>query len=128
FLQKANEEEKWNMDLGEVARIWRGGCIIRSALLPYFQRALGNDQVMAKAAKEQILERFTGESQRDWRRTVNYAVSRGVAVPAMSASLSYYDALRAENLPQNLIQAQRDFFGAHTFERKDRGGKFHAEW
>jgi len=128
MLQKVNEEEKWGIDLSEVARIWRGGCIIRSALLPRFQRALGKDQSAAKAAKEALLERFRGERQRDWRRAVQFAQSRGVAVPAMSASLNYFDSLRSNKLPQNLIQAQRDFFGAHTFEREDKKNTFHADW
>jgi len=128
LLEWANKEKKWGMDLGEVARIWSGGCIIRSALLKRFQNALGKDQAAAKAAKDGLIERFQGERQLDWRRAVTYASSRGIAVPAMSASLSYFDALRSEKLPQNLIQAQRDFFGAHTFERVDKKGVFHEEW
>ena len=128
LIKRANEEKGWGMDLSEVARIWRGGCIIRSVILKRFQNALGKDQSKAKAAKEGIIERFKEERQLDWRRAVTFASSRGVAVPAMSASLSYFDALRAENLPQNLIQAQRDFFGAHTFERTDKKGTFHEEW
>ncbi|MBU2213039.1 NADP-dependent phosphogluconate dehydrogenase [Patescibacteria group bacterium] len=128
LIKYANEEKGWGMDLSEVARIWRGGCIIRSVQLKRFQNALGSTQSIAKSAKEAILERFKGERQLDWRRAVTFASSRGIAVPALSASLSYFDALRAEKLPQNLIQAQRDFFGAHTFERTDMKGVFHSEW
>ncbi|MBU0766506.1 NADP-dependent phosphogluconate dehydrogenase [Patescibacteria group bacterium] len=126
LIEKANEAKGWNIDMSEVARIWRGGCIIRSSQLKRFQKAMSSD---SKAAREAILERFNGgDRQLDWRRAITFASSRGVAVPAMSASLSYFDSLRSEKLPQNLIQAQRDFFGAHTFERTDRKGVFHSEW
>jgi len=128
LIEKANEEKGWNIEMSEVARIWRGGCIIRSVLLKRFQKALGKNQGSAKAAKEAILERFNGDRQLDWRRAVTFASSRGVPVPAMVASLNYFDALRTEKLPQNLIQAQRDFFGAHTFERTDKKGAFHVVW
>jgi len=108
LIKRASEEEGWNIDLSEVARIWRGGCIIRSNLLPRFQQAFGKDQAAAKAAKKEIMERFGSDRQRDWRRAVVFAQSRGVAVPALAASLNYFDALRAERLPSSLIQAQRE--------------------
>ena len=127
LLMRASEQEDWNLNLGDVARIWRGGCIIRSPLLPLFQAALGSDQRSAKAAKESILAMLGGTAQLDWRRAVTFAQSRGVPVPALSASLSYIDSLRADRLPQNLIQAQRDFFGAHGFERTDTEGQFHIK-
>ena len=128
LMQRAAEREGWKIDLSEVARIWRGGCIIRSALLPLFQEQYGADRSAAKTAFAAVKERFAGEKQRDWRRVVVIAASRGVPVPAFSASLHAYDAYRSERLPQNLIQAQRDFFGAHTYERVDKKGVFHTEW
>ena len=128
LIGRANEKEGWGMDLSEVARIWRGGCIIRSVFLKRLQAAHVRDVRAAESAKEKILERFAGERQRDWRCIVTYAASRGIPVPAMAASLSYFDALRAESLPQNLIQALRDYFGAHGFERVDREGIFHGVW
>ena len=117
LIKKASEENNWNIDLGEVARIWRGGCIIRSAFLKELQGQNGN-----------ISAHFEGEKQLDWRKTVAIGTGRGIPLPAMTASLSYYDSLRRERLPQNLIQAQRDFFGAHTYERIDKEGTFHTEW
>ena len=121
LMERAAKQEGWKIDLGEVARIWRGGCIIRSALLPLFQ-------MWNEAAFEDIKKCFAGEKQRDWRRAVVIAGSRGIPIPALSASLHAYDAYRSERLPQNLIQAQRDFFGAHTYERIDKEGTFHTEW
>jgi len=128
LLARASEEEQWNLAMGQVARIWCGGCIIRSPLLELFQAALGEDQRSAKAAKESILAKLSGTAQLDWRRAVTHAQSRGVPVPALSASLAYVDALRADRLPQNLIQAQRDFFGAHGYERRGTEGQFHTQW
>jgi 6-phosphogluconate dehydrogenase len=128
LLKKASEDEEWNLNLSEVARIWRGGCIIRSTMLPLFQRAYGSDTKEAKAAKEAILERFDGNRQYEWRHTVDLGTSRGIPLPALCASLAYYDSIRRDWLPQNLTQAQRDYFGAHGFERIDKKGSFHTDW
>jgi 6-phosphogluconate dehydrogenase len=125
LIHRASEEYKWNIDLSEVARIWRGGCIIRSVLLPIFQRAFADDGDKDRAA---LMDRFSGKRQEHWRRLLTLAVSNGIPTPAMSASLAYYDTYRREKLPQNLIQAQRDLFGAHTFKRTDKEGVFHANW
>jgi 6-phosphogluconate dehydrogenase len=122
LLAAVSSEEQWNLNLGEIARIWRGGCIIRSAFLKKLQAAY------VKNRSEEILLRFQGDRQLDWRRAITTAIGRGIPVPAMAASLAYYDALRRERLPQNLIQAQRDFFGAHGYERMDHEGMFHTEW
>src|SRR3989344_8838011 len=111
----ASEQEKWNLNISEIARIWRGGCIIRSALLPTVQEMFKGDKKAALAVRE----RFAGERQLEWRKAVSLGVLRGIPLPAMSASLSYFDAYRLAWLPQNLIQAQRDFFGAHGFEWLD---------
>jgi len=128
LMKKASEEYKWNLDLGEIARIWRGGCIIRSAYLAKLQAAYGTDKRAATAANEAVMERFQGNRQQDFRVLLQLTASRGVPTPALSASLNYYDAYRKERLPQSVIQAQRDFFGAHTFERTDRKGTFHSSW
>lgn len=128
LLTGADAEEKWGLRMSEIARVWRGGCIIRSALLRHFQSAMSPDAGQQQAGMDALSERFHGERQLDWRRVVDLATSRGIPVPAMAASLTYYDALRAHRLPQSLIQAQRDFFGAHQFTRTDREGSFHEEW
>lgn len=120
LLGAATTTEHWNLPISEIARIWSGGCIIRSALLPLFQKAFRN-----KVKETCIIDRFRGEKQRAWRTLMQYAVGKGIAVPALSSSLAYYDAVRSARLPQNLIQAQRDFFGAHGFERLDKPGTFH---
>lgn len=128
LMKKASEEYKWNLDLGEIARIWRGGCIVRSAYLAKLQAAYGKDKRAATAAYEAVMERFRGNRQQDFRVLLQLTASRGVPTPAFSASLNYYDSYRKERLPQNVIQAQRDFFGAHSFERTDKKGTFHASW
>lgn len=119
LLKGARDHEKWDLDLNEVARIWQGGCIIRSSLLPKFRAAHG---------REVLLSRFKGERQYHFRHIVDLGTSRGIPLPAMCASLSYYDSLKRKWLPQNLTQAQRDYFGAHGFERTDKKGDFHEEW
>ncbi|MBI2635905.1 NADP-dependent phosphogluconate dehydrogenase [Candidatus Peregrinibacteria bacterium] len=128
LMEKASSVEGWNLHLGEVARIWRGGCIIRSAFLEKLQRAYGKNTATAAAASKEIFSRFAGSRQKQWRRLIGLATDRGVPTPALSASLWFYDSLRRERLPQNLIQAQRDYFGSHGFHRTDRPGTFHADW
>ncbi len=124
MIRKASEDYGWNINLSEVARIWRGGCIIRSTLLPVFQAALsGSDD-----GQLALMDRFAGKRQEHWRRLLTLAVSQGVPTPAMSASLAYFDTYRRDTLPQNLIQAQRDLFGAHTYKRNDKDGIFHSDW
>jgi len=122
LMKTVSEEKGWNLNLSEIARIWRGGCIIRSSYLNKLQHAYNqNDSKI-------ILDQFEGERQLDWRRVVAIGTGRGIPLPAMTSALAYYDALRREKLPQNLIQAQRDFFGAHTYERIDKKGSFHTNW
>lgn len=128
LMKVASHEHEWSVDLSECARIWRGGCIIRSDLLPEYQHAFSSDSAAAKAAHDEIISRFQGEKQTNWRQVVELGVARGISLPAMSASLMYFDSLQRDKLPQSLVQAQRDFFGAHTFERTDKDGKFHVEW
>lgn len=128
-LQLVSEVSKasspaWNLNVSEICRIWRGGCIIRSGMVEWYQRVFGGDREAGLA----IRARFDGERQIQWRHVVALGAFSGIPLPAMSASLSYYDAYRTERLPQNLIQAQRDFFGAHGYERMDKEGMFHTRW
>ena len=125
LIARASAEEKWGIDLAEVARIWRGGGVIRSVLLRDFQSAMSAEA--QSGAKDPILRRFSAGQQR-WRAALMLGTARGVPMPAPAASLAYYDSARRPRLPQNLIQAQRDFFGAHTFARVDKEGVFHADW
>lgn len=124
LIAAASTAEKWNLDLAEICRIWRGGCIIRSALLPQYQAIFSGDQ----AAAEGIRSLFDKEGQLRWRHVVALGALHAIPLPAMSASLSYYDAYRTARLPQNIIAAQRDLFGAHGYERLDKEGAFHTEW
>jgi 6-phosphogluconate dehydrogenase len=128
LLAAASKAENWNLDLSEISRVWRGGCIIRSELLKQFQWLYGADPVRVASAKQTLFGRFAGQPQADWRRTVQIGIQRGIPLPAMTASLAWFDAYRSPKLPQNLIQAQRDLFGAHTYERLDKPGVFHSEW
>ena len=116
--------------LGEVARIWRGGCIIRARFLQSIQAAYRAEQSLPNLLLDPQLGGFLQAHQSGWRRVVALAAERGVPVLAMAASLSYFDSYRRASLPQNLTQAQRDLFGAHTFERTDKpaGVWFHHDW
>lgn len=129
-LQKASEEFGWNLNLTSIARMWRAGCIIRSAFLNEIAEAYEAEVkpahlLLAPYFKEEMKEVFTG-----WKRMVTYALTEGLPVPAFSAALNYFYSLASEKLPANMIQAQRDYFGAHTFERTDepRGKFFHEDW
>lgn len=128
LLRSADEEYGFGLRMNQIAGIWRAGCIIRAAFLNDITAAM-NDQpdlpnlLMAERFKDAVNER-----QVAWRRVVKTAVDHGVPVPGISGSLAYYDAYRTARLPANLIQAQRDYFGAHTYERLDKEGTFHTEW
>ena len=128
LLNKASILNDYKLDLGETARIWKGGCIIRAAFLNKIKKAYDeNDKLpnllLAPEFKQTILDR-----QEAWREVVATAAKVGIPVPAFSASLDYFDSYRREQLPQNLTQAQRDYFGAHTYQRTDKEGIFHTEW
>lgn len=124
LMSTANKEEGWNLNLSEIARIWRGGCIIRSGTVELFQMMAAGD----KKAYEELMNFATPERQKSLRTVSTIAIANGIPVPAFNAAITSYDAYRTARLPQNLIQAQRDFFGAHTFERTDKAGTFHANW
>ena len=128
LIGKASQTFDYNIDLGETARIWKGGCIIRAGFLNKIKHAFdenGNlaNLLLAPEFKQTILDR-----QDAWREVIAMAAQTGIPVPAFSASLDYFDSYRRDRLPQNLTQAQRDYFGAHTYERVDKAGTFHTEW
>lgn len=127
-LTDASNEYKYGLNLETVARIWRGGCIIRAAMLENFRQAYQNNPALPNLLLDPALASTLQAAQEGIRKVVAAAVSSGIPVPAMSASLAYFDAYRSARLPLNLVQAQRDFFGSHTYERTDRAGIFHTDW
>jgi 6-phosphogluconate dehydrogenase len=128
LLKTASDEYKYNLNLAAIAKIWRAGCIIRARLLNLITQAYTRNRDLPNLLVDKEFQHAVQSRQEAWRLTVKTAVELGVPLPAMSASLAYFDAYRSERLPANLIQAQRDFFGAHTFERIDKPGIFHADW
>ncbi|HEX8833462.1 MAG TPA: NADP-dependent phosphogluconate dehydrogenase [Abditibacteriaceae bacterium] len=128
LLRAASDQHDWDLSLGNIATIWRGGCIIRAKFLNRITEAYGRDTKLQNLMLDPFFTQALEQSQAGWRRVVSTAVEAGIAVPALSASLAYFDSYRAERLPQNLLQAQRDYFGAHTYERTDQEGTFHTEW
>lgn len=128
LLKKASVEYGYNMDLGTIAKIWRAGCIIRARLLNDITSAFNRNKDLPNLLVDDVFRESVKTRQESWRFVIRTAIESGIPVPAMSASLAYYDSYRSECLPANLIQAQRDFFGAHTFERIDKPGIFHADW
>jgi len=128
LLSKASAEYCYSLNLGEVARIWRAGCIIRARLLDDITRAFRRNPLLPNLLVDDDFKQAIMNRQEAWRYAVKTAIDLGIAVPAISASLAYFDAYRTEYLPANLIQAQRDYFGAHTFERIDQSGIFHTHW
>ncbi|MDQ7974323.1 MAG: decarboxylating NADP(+)-dependent phosphogluconate dehydrogenase [Rhodocyclaceae bacterium] len=130
LIKTMGEKRQWGLDLGGIASIWRGGCIIRARFLNRITEAYRNDAALANLMLAPFFKELLNRTQQNWREVVALAVSNGIPVPAFSASLAYYDSYRTERLPANLLQAQRDFFGAHTYERIDQpeGRFFHTEW
>jgi 6-phosphogluconate dehydrogenase len=128
LLKKASQTYKYGLDLEAVARIWRGGCIIRAALLEEIRTAYINRPDLDNLLLDPDLGQAFMQRQGDLREVVRTAVELGLPAPGFMASLAYFDAYRSKRLPANLIQAQRDFFGAHTYERLDAAGSFHTEW
>jgi len=130
LLKYASDEYKWNLNYGDIASLWRAGCIIRANFLERITEAFAKEPDTVNLLLVPYFRKAVDKAQTSWRRVVATAVQAGVPVPAMSSALAYYDSYRSERLPANLLQAQRDFFGAHTYERVDapRGKKFHTEW
>ena len=130
LLREAAREHGWNLNYGGIAQMWRGGCIIRSRFLGNIREAFVQDPALDNLLLVDFFREAVASRQSDWREVVAQAVRSGIPVPAMSAALAFYDGYRTERLPANLLQAQRDYFGAHTYERVDRprGERFHTEW
>jgi 6-phosphogluconate dehydrogenase len=127
-IAAASAEYGWDIDRGAMARIWRGGCIIRARFLNRITEAYERDADLPLLLADDYFAEAVGTSLAAWRRVVAGAAQNGIPTPAFSSSLAYYDGIRAERLPAALIQAQRDFFGAHTYRRVDKEGSFHTEW
>jgi 6-phosphogluconate dehydrogenase len=130
LMRTMSDKKDWSLDLGGIASIWRGGCIIRARFLNHITEAYRADPALQQLMLAPFFRNVLNETQQNWRDVVALAVSHGIPVPAFSASLGYCDSLRTERLSANLLQAQRDFFGAHTYERVDRpaGQWFHTAW
>jgi 6-phosphogluconate dehydrogenase len=127
-LRAASDENKWDLQYGAIAKIFRAGCIIRARFLQKITGAYEHDAALKNLLLDPYFRDIAQNYQAALREVVTAAIGKGVPVPGFSAAVAYYDSYRAETLPANLIQAQRDFFGAHTFERVDEKGSFHAEW
>jgi 6-phosphogluconate dehydrogenase len=130
LMKAAADEYKWKLNYGGIALMWRGGCIIRSAFLGKIKEAYDKNPAMTNLLLDPFFKEKVEKAQDGWRRVVSAAVMNGIPVPAISAALGYFDGYRCEKLPANLLQAQRDYFGAHTYERTDkpRGEFFHTNW
>lgn len=127
-LRVASDEYGWNLQYGNLAKIWRGGCIIRSRFLQNITDAYENNPELKNLLLDPFFTDIIESYQDAWRKVVASAVSLGIPVPGFSSALAYYDSYRTANLPANLLQAQRDYFGAHTFKRVDKEGTFHYNW
>lgn len=127
-MRAASEEYGWNLDYGSIAMIFRGGCIIRARFLQNIKDAYDRNPELKNLLLDEYFKGVVEKYQEAWRTVVATAVTRGIAVPAFASALAYYDSYRTERLPANLLQAQRDYFGAHTFQRVDKEGTFHFNW
>ncbi|MBP9770852.1 NADP-dependent phosphogluconate dehydrogenase [Candidatus Gracilibacteria bacterium] len=129
LISKTSKEFDWKLNLAEITRIWQGGCIIRSSYLKDLTTALNPaNEKAAMSAFQKIMKTLNGDKQKSWRKLMSLAMESGIPIPAFYACLGYFDSYAKARLPQNLIQAQRDFFGAHGYERTDKEGSFHTEW
>lgn len=130
LLRAASQEHRWNLNFGDIALMWRGGCIIRAQFLGKIKQAFDAEPALANLLLAPYFKQVVAQAQDAWRRVVKTAVDLGIPLSAISTALSYYDAYRCARLPANLLQAQRDYFGAHTYERidKPRGEFFHTNW
>ena len=128
LMRAAADEHGWALDYGTIAMIWRGGCIIRAKFLSKIRDAYQRDPALANLLLDPYFTDIVHSGQREWREVVATAATIGIPVPAFSSALSYYDSYRSATLSANMLQAQRDYFGAHTYRRVDRDGVFHTEW
>jgi 6-phosphogluconate dehydrogenase len=130
LMREAQKEYKWTLNFGEIAQIWRGGCIIRAVFLQKITEAYQRNPNLANLLLDPYFNKTVQKAQENWRKVVALAAECGVAAPTFASALAYYDGYRSARLPANLLQGQRDFFGAHTYERTDkpRGKFFHIDW
>ena len=129
LMQAAAKEYDWTLNYGGIARMWRGGCIIRSAFLDNIKEAYDKKPDLDNLLLDDFFSEKVHKAQRNWRKVLAAGIEEGVSMPAMSSALSFFDGYRAETLPHNLLQAQRDYFGAHTYQRIDGGDqRFHSDW
>lgn len=127
-MRLASDEYGWDLNYGGIAMIFRGGCIIRARFLQNIKDAYDRNSELRNLLLDDYFKEVVENYQEAWREVIATAVTRGIPVPAFSSALAYYDSYRSERLPANLLQAQRDYFGAHTFERVDQEGSFHFQW
>ncbi|WP_078414467.1 NADP-dependent phosphogluconate dehydrogenase [Priestia abyssalis] len=127
-MRAASEEYDWNLNYGEIAMIFRGGCIIRAQFLQKIKEAYDREAGLANLLLDPYFKDIVENYQSALRQVLSIAIERGIPVPSFSSALAYYDSYRTETLPANLLQAQRDYFGAHTYQRVDKEGTFHTEW
>jgi len=128
MLKDASASYGWNLDYAQIAKIFRGGCIIRAKFLTELAKEFSSDNALANILISPYFTRTIKNYEQDWRRVISLAVENGIAVSAFSSALSYFDNYRSAQMPMNLLQAQRDYFGAHTYERTDKEGIFHTRW
>jgi 6-phosphogluconate dehydrogenase len=128
LLRTASEEYDYDLQYSEIAKIWRGGCIIRAAVLEDIRAAFARDAELSNLLMDETFAEVVMSRQDALRKVVGYAAANGIPVPAFASALAYYDAYRSARLPANLTQGQRDYFGAHTYRRLDKDGSFHTAW
>jgi 6-phosphogluconate dehydrogenase len=130
LMREAQKEYGWKLNFGAIAMLWRSGCIIRSVFLDKIKAAFDTDSDLSNLLLDDYFRKLIDRCQPSWRKVVSQAVMLGVALPAFSSALTFYDGYRSEQLPANLLQAQRDYFGAHTYKRidKPRDQVFHTNW
>jgi len=128
LIKAASDENDWNINLAECARLWTGGCIIRAELLPKISQAMNDNPSLPNLLVDPGFAAELNLRSMSWRRVVALCVTNGIACPSLCSSITYFDMYRRARLPANLTQAQRDFFGGHTYERMDAAGSFHTAW
>jgi len=130
LIKEGSDFYKWNINLSECARIWKGGCIIRAELLEKIRAAFARRGDLPNLLMDTEFSKTVLDFETNWRKAIVFAIERAIPVPALTSSLAYFDSLRSSSLPQNLTQAQRDFFGAHTYQRVDapEKGFVHTDW
>ena len=128
LLRAADHEYHWDLQFGVISSLWRAGCIIRAQFLGRIKDAYARNPALANLLLDSYFAGVLASYQQDWRKVVSLAAENGIAIPAFMSALAYYDGYRSAVLPANLLQAQRDYFGAHTYQRVDKDGKFHTQW